>query len=138
MPDERLAPAEPSRGTGHGGDSLHRRPQCLGAVGDRRGHKGGGAVPGVEGGHAADGRFHLLPGGAVDLGAATSVDVHVDEPGAINMSPRSTAAAPGRGQPATDLAHGTSLDDDEAVLEEISCGVATRLAPEHVVRHTVV
>ena len=40
----------------------------------------------------ADGRFHLLPGRAIDLGAATAVDVHVDEPGAINMSPRSTAS----------------------------------------------
>ena len=85
----------------------------------------------------ADGRFHLLPGGAIDLGAATAVDVHVDEPGDDQHVPQVDHGRPGRRQPATDVADGPSLDDDEAVLEDDVRG-GHPSGGEGVVRHTVV
>ena len=69
---------------GHGGDdgdAFHRRPQRLGAIRDGGRDQSRRAVPGVKTRHAPNRHLDLLAGGAVHLGAATAVDVQVDEAG---------------------------------------------------------
>ena len=73
----------------------------------------------VEMGHAPDRGFHFFPGGAVDLGATASMDVHVDEPRRDQHVAQVDRGGALWGRPATNLAYRTALDDDEAVRDDL-------------------
>ena len=84
-------------------------------------------MPGVKTRHAPHRRLDLLTGGAVHLGTATAVDVHVDKAGCDQHVAEVDSGGCRGGDPMADLADRATLDDDEAVFEELG-GVATRAA----------
>jgi hypothetical protein len=72
---------------------------------------------GVELGHLPNRRFDLVSGGTVDLGASTSVHVHVDEARCNqSVSQLDDGEEVLRRGALAHLAHGAALHDNEAVV----------------------